>query len=87
MITLKAPAKAQSLSPFCHQYACPLGSPWHYRRAGVYYLRLRPKGQTEPSTSLSLRTTVIRYRAGGWLFNHPAHHQGMSPGNTLGRPT
>jgi integrase len=56
MIALKAPTKAQSLSPFCHQYACALGSPWHYRRAGVYYLRLRPKGQTEPSTSLSLRT-------------------------------
>lgn len=44
------------LSPFLSPVRCPLGSPWHYRRAGVYYLRLRPKGQTEPCTTVSLRT-------------------------------
>jgi len=33
----------------------PLAKPWHYRRSGVYYLRVRPQGSTE-SCTLSLRT-------------------------------
>lgn len=44
------------LSPVCHHLACPLSAPWHYRRAGVYYFRIRPKGLTEPCLTLSLRT-------------------------------
>lgn len=34
----------------------PLAKPWHYRRSGVYYLRVRPLGSTG-SCTLSLRST------------------------------
>ena len=40
----------------CHLLTCPLGPPWVYRRAGVYYLRLRPSGKSKGSITLSLRT-------------------------------
>ena len=40
----------------CHQLACPMAAPWVYRRAGVYYLRLRPSGTSKKSITLSLRT-------------------------------
>lgn len=33
-----------------------LAKPWHYRRAGVYYLRIRPIGKSATQT-ISLRTT------------------------------
>src|SRR3989344_1149480 len=49
----------------CHQLACPMAAPWVYRRAGVYYLRLRPSGTSKKSITLSLRTrhrvTAIRH--------------------------
>ncbi|WP_435634289.1 tyrosine-type recombinase/integrase [Pseudomonas solani] len=35
---------------------CPLGTPWHYRRAGVYYLRIRPKGTSKHCATVSLQT-------------------------------
>ncbi len=34
----------------------PLAKPWHYRRSGVYYLRVRPLG-SNGSCTLSLRST------------------------------
>lgn len=34
----------------------PLAKPWHYRRSGVYYLRVRPLGSVA-SCTVSLRTT------------------------------
>lgn len=34
----------------------PLANPWHYRRKGTYYLRIRPAGSTK-SCSVSLRST------------------------------
>lgn len=40
----------------CHHLECPLAAPWVYRRAGVYYLRLRPSGTSKKSITLSLRT-------------------------------
>ncbi|MCZ7176062.1 hypothetical protein NK362_24325, partial [Salmonella enterica] len=34
-----------------------LAKPYHYRRSGRYYLRLRPKGTVKGFFTLSLRTT------------------------------
>jgi len=34
-----------------------LAKPYHYRRSGRYYLRLRPQGTTKGFFTLSLRTT------------------------------
>ena len=34
-----------------------LAKPYHYRRSGRYYLRLRPQGSTKGFFTLSLRTT------------------------------
>lgn len=39
------------------QFATVLAKPWHYRRHGRYYLRLRPRNQTRDLFSVSLRTT------------------------------
>lgn len=43
----------------CHQFGlkCRLGRPWHYRRNGRYYLRLRPRGSYRQSVTISLRTS------------------------------
>jgi len=38
------------------QLACRLSKPWHYRRQGVYYLRLRPVGSTSQCVTVSLNT-------------------------------
>lgn len=40
----------------CHSVACPLASPWVYRRNGVYQVRFRPVGVSKKSLTLSLRT-------------------------------
>ncbi|WP_223415907.1 MULTISPECIES: tyrosine-type recombinase/integrase [unclassified Pseudomonas] len=37
-----------------------LAKPYHYRRNGIYYLRLRETGSTTQSTSVSLKTTDRR---------------------------
>ncbi len=34
-----------------------MASPWHFRKQGVYQLRVRPKGSTVASCTVSLRTT------------------------------
>ncbi len=47
----------RTMSPLCHHFACPLGKAWHYRRSGIYYLRLRPKGVTKQSVTVSLKTS------------------------------
>jgi hypothetical protein len=35
---------------------CPLSRPWLYLRSGVYYFRVRPKGKSKESVSVSLQT-------------------------------
>jgi integrase len=49
------------VSPACHQpcHQKPLQdlSVWHYRRSGIYYLRVRPRGCSARSLTLSLRST------------------------------
>lgn len=39
---------------------CRLASPYHYRRNGIYYLRLRATGSVSRTVSVSLRTTDRR---------------------------
>lgn len=41
----------------CHQRPAQDLSIWHYRRAGIYYLRVRPRGCSSRSFTLSLRST------------------------------
>lgn len=41
----------------CHQRPSQDLSVWHYRRAGVYYLRIRPRGCSARSFTVSLRST------------------------------
>lgn len=41
----------------CHQRPSQDLSVWHYRRAGVYYLRVRPRGCSARSFTVSLRST------------------------------
>lgn len=43
-------------SPVRKLLETPLAKPWHYRRSGVYYLRVRPLGSVA-SCTVSLRTT------------------------------
>lgn len=40
---------------------CRLASPYHYRRHGIYYLRLRVTGSVNRSVSVSLKTTDRRW--------------------------
>lgn len=49
----------QSLRP-----ATRLAKPYHYRRNGIYYLRLRETGSTTQATSVSLKTTDRRAAMG-----------------------
>ncbi len=46
----------QQASPVRNLLETPLAKPWHYRRSGVYYLRVRPLGSVA-SCTVSLRTT------------------------------
>lgn len=41
----------------CHQKRPQRLSVWHYRRNGIYYLRVRPRGCSTRSATVSLRTT------------------------------
>lgn len=41
----------------CHQKRPQRLSVWHYRRNGIYYLRVRPRGCSTRSVTVSLRTT------------------------------
>lgn len=41
----------------CHQKPVQDLSVWHYRRSGIYYLRVRPRGCSSRSFTLSLRST------------------------------
>lgn len=41
----------------CHQKRPQRLSVWHYRRSGIYYLRVRPRGCATRSLAVSLRTT------------------------------
>lgn len=41
--------------------ACRLASPYHYRRHGIYYLRLRVTGSVSRTVSVSLKTTDRRW--------------------------
>lgn len=54
------PVKGQ-VSPACHQrcHQRPAQdlSVWHYRRSGIYYLRVRPRGCSSRSLTISLRST------------------------------
>ncbi|SDE24682.1 Site-specific recombinase XerD [Pseudomonas guariconensis] len=40
---------------------CRLASPYHYRRHGIYYLRLRVTGSVNRAVSISLKTTDRRW--------------------------
>ena len=61
MNTITAMPEQGQVSPACHQpcHQKPLQdlSVWHYRRSGIYYLRVRPRGCSARSLTLSLRST------------------------------
>lgn len=61
MNTIQAMPEQGQVSPACHQpcHQRPFQalSVWHYRRSGIYYLRVRPRGCSARSLSISLRST------------------------------
>lgn len=61
MTTSEAMPKQGQVSPAshqrCHQKRPQRLSVWHYRRNGIYYLRVRPRGCAIRSLAVSLRTT------------------------------
>lgn len=60
MTAIHPGANAAECHQSCHQFVvlkCRLGRPWHYRRNGRYYLRLRPRGSYRQSVTISLRTS------------------------------
>lgn len=61
MTTSKAMPEQGQVSPAshqrCHQKRPQRLSVWHYRRNGIYYLRVRPRGCAIRSLAVSLRTT------------------------------
>ena len=61
MNAITAMPEQGQVSPACHQpcHQKPLQdlSVWHYRRSGIYYLRVRPRGCSSRSLTLSLRST------------------------------
>lgn len=59
MTVIHPGADAAKCHQSCHQFRlkCRLGRPWHYRRNGRYYLRLRPRGSYRQSVTISLRTS------------------------------
>lgn len=61
MTTSKAMPEQGQVSPAshqrCHQKRPQRLSVWHYRRNGIYYLRVRPRGCSNRSATISLRTT------------------------------
>lgn len=52
-----SPASHQRCHQRCHQRRPQRLSIWHYRRNGIYYLRVRPRGCSHRSATISLRTT------------------------------
>ena len=61
MTTSEALPEQGQVSPtshqHCHQERPQRLSVWHYRRNGIYYLRVRPRGCAIRSLAVSLRTT------------------------------
>lgn len=61
MTTTKATPEQGHLSPACHQKChqkrAQRLSVWHYRRNGIYYLRVGPRGCSLHSLTVSLRST------------------------------
>jgi integrase len=61
MTTVYAMPEQGQVSPAshqrCHQKRPQRLSVWHYRRNGIYYLRVRPRGCSTHSATVSLRTT------------------------------
>ena len=61
MTTVSAMPEQGQVSPAshqrCHQKRSQRLSVWHYRRNGIYYLRVRPRGCSTRSATVSLRTT------------------------------
>ena len=61
MTTSEAMPEQGQVSPAshqnCHQKRPQRLSVWHYRRNGIYYLRVRPRGCSTRSATVSLRTT------------------------------
>lgn len=49
--------KAQPVGPQGISVECPVGPPWMYQRSGIYYLRVRPKGASKESVTVSLQTS------------------------------
>lgn len=67
-----------------------LAKPWHYRRNGRYYLRIRPKSNTTDYFTVSLRTAdrsqamdiskdIMKALAGFHLDNREAKWQDLRP--------
>jgi integrase len=60
MNAITAMPEQDQVSPACHQ-RCHQSlqdlSVWHYRRSGIYYLRVRPRGCSSRSLTISLRST------------------------------
>ena len=57
MTTYQAMPEQGQVSPACHQKPPQRLSVWHYRRNGIYYLRVRPRGCSARSLTVSLRTS------------------------------
>lgn len=61
MTTSIAMPEQGQVSPACHQPCHQRPdqhlSVWHYRRSGIYYLRVRPRGCSARSLTISLRST------------------------------
>lgn len=62
--------------------ACRLASPYHYRRHGIYYLRLRVTGSVNRAVSVSLKTTDRR-----WAMQTSGRLTASLQEFHLGRPT
>lgn len=49
--------KARAAGPQSASVECPISRPWMYQRSGTYYLRVRPKGASKESVTVSLQTS------------------------------
>ena len=49
--------KARAVGPQSAPVECPISRPWMYQRSGTYYLRVRPKGVSKESVTISLQTS------------------------------
>lgn len=74
--------KAQAGGPLSALVECPLSQPWMYQRSGTYYLRVRPKGVSKESVTVSLQTSdkqiaeaaskLLMSSLRGFQFDNPA---------------